>query len=146
MSYSTIEAAVATVIKTHADFSASNVSQADLRLLVKGLARFVILTFGAHSEEELTIQYTRHNWTVNVDVYVPWRSEAYELENRISVEAQKVIDTLQKYPRLNGTANVTKAQISSAARPELLSLRKGAYRGKRHLLEVQETVNPARVE
>ena len=44
MSYATIEAAAATVIKTHADFDADNVSQGDYRLLVKGLERFVILT------------------------------------------------------------------------------------------------------
>ena len=87
-----------------------------------------------------------HRWTVNVDIFVPWRNEAYELEQRISVEAQKVIDTLQKYPRLNGTSGVNKAQISNVGLPDILELRRGAYRGKRHPLEVEEIVDPGRVE
>jgi len=146
MSYSLIEAGVATVIKKHADFDATNVFQGDFRAMGKGLARLVVITFGGHSKAELTLTQELHTWTTNIDIFVPFRGELYELETRITTESQKVQDTFGIYPRLDGVANVIKSSMTQGAMPDQLSVNKGAYRGKRYMVVTEEAVNPARTE
>lgn len=146
MSYATVEAGILAVIIKHADFSASNVKQADFRDLGKGLARCVVLTFGGTSKESLTIQYEKHIWTTNVDIFVPWKGEAYELEQRITTESQKIQDAFGLYPRLDAVSGILKSEMSSGAMPGLLSLQKTRYRGKRYLVVTEEEVNPGRLE
>jgi hypothetical protein len=118
----------------------------DKRTIGKGLARLVIVSYNTHRKEELTLQLERRVWSYNIDVLAPWRGELYELDTRVGTETQKVIDTLALYPRLNGVADVQKTIMVVSNTPELVTERKGGYRGRRHILDVYEIINPGRLE
>lgn len=146
MSQATIEAGIIATIQLHADFDTTNCFLYDRRALGKGLERLVVVSYGQHRREELTIQLERRIWTYNVDVLVPWRGELTELDVRVGTETQKVIDTLATYPRLNGVANVSKTIMSLSSLPDVITERKTAYRGRRHTLDIYEIYNPGRAE
>ena len=146
MSQTTIEAGIVNTIRLHADFDADNCKLYDRRPLGKGLPRLAVVSYDSVTDEQITIRMVRRIWVYNVDVLVPWRGEIAELDTRVAVETQKVIDTLAAYPRLNATANVQRADFSSSARPDLIQERKGVYRGRRHILNVLEIVDPGRAE
>jgi hypothetical protein len=146
MSQTVIEAGIITTIRKHADFDDTNCNLYDRRPMAKGLARVVVVSYDSVTSEQITIQMERRTWVYNVDVMVPWRGDLVELDTRVAVETQKVIDTLAAYPRLSATANVQRADLSAAARPDLIMERKGVYRGRRHTLNVLEIVNPGRTE
>ena len=146
MSYSLIEAGIATVIKKHTDFSDANVFQGDFRGLGKGLARLIVITFESTSKVGLSIQNELHTWITNVDIFVPWRGEAYELEQRITTESQKLQDEFGKYPRLDGVSGVINSSMSAGARPDIMSIKKTTYKGKRYTVTTREAVNPGRLE
>lgn len=146
MSQAIIEAGIVGTIRLHADFDTTNCYLYDRRALGKGLARLVVVSYFNLRKEEVTIKTERRIWTYNVDVLVPWRGELTELDTRVGTETQKVIDTLAEYPRLNGTANVQKAIMTQSATADVISERKGVYRGRRHTLDVYEFYNPGRAE
>lgn len=146
MSQSAIEAGIVATIKLHADFDDTNCYIYDRRALGKGLARLAIVTYNNMTRESITLQSERRIWTYNIDVLVPWRGELYEMDQRVGTEAQKVIDTLAEYPRLNGTSGVQRTDMTLANTPDVITERKGGYRGRRHSLVVREIYTPARAE
>lgn len=146
MSQSTIESGIVGTIRIHGDFDTSNCYLYDRRALGKGLARLVVVSYANLRKEEITIKTERRIWTYNVDVLVPWRGSLTELDTRVGTETQKVIDTLAAYPRLNGTANVQKAIMTNSSTADVISERKGIYRGRRHTLDVFEFYEPGRAE
>jgi hypothetical protein len=146
MSQATVEAGIVATIKLHADFDDTNCYLYDRRALGKGLARLVIVSYSTHRREPLTLQVDRRIWTFFVDVMVPWRGQLTELDTRVGTETQKVIDTLAKYPRLNGTANIQRTDLTLSAFPDVISEKRGTYRGRRHTLDVLEVYNPGRAE
>jgi len=146
MSQRVIEDAIAATIKLHTDFDDTNCFVYDKRALGKGLDRLVIVSYNQVRRESITLQLERRIWLLNVDVLVPWRGELTELDIRVGTETQKVIDILAKYPRLNGTANVQRTNMTNSATPDVISHRKGTYRGRRHSLDVLEIYDPQRAE
>jgi len=146
MTQATVEAGILATVKLHADFTAANTFLYDKRALGKGLARIVVISYSSHKSEELTLNIERRTWTYNVDVLVPWRGELTELDVRVGTETQKVVDTLAKYPRLNGAANILKTVLTVSSSPDVISQAKGVYRGRRHTLDVQEMFDPGRLE
>lgn len=146
MSQRVIEDAIVATIQLHADFDATNCYAYDKRALGKGLDRLVVVSYSQHRREGLTIQLDRRIWMFNVDVLVPWRGELAKLDERVGTETQKVVDILAKYPRLNGTANVQRTDMTLSAIPDIISHRKGTYRGRRHLLDALEIYDPQRAE
>lgn len=146
MSQATIEAGIVGTIRLHADFDETNCYLYDRRALGKGLARLVVVSYANLRKEEVTIKTERRIWTYNVDVLVPWRGSLTELDTRVGTETQKVIDTLAAYPRLNGTENVQKAIMTQSPTADVISERKGVYRGRRHSLDVFEFYEPGRAE
>lgn len=146
MSYATIEAAVATVIIKHADYSTANCVRGDFSLIKKGPSRAVTLTYGGHREEGVTIQGYLHVWTTNIDLLVPWPGLAPTLETNFATERQKIIDQLHLWPALDACSGVVVSEIINANTPEPLGQKKGRYRGQRLFLETKELVTPTREE
>ncbi len=144
MSYATVEAAALAVIRLHADYDTNNATAGDTSPLKKGYERVCRLLYGGGRREQLTIKLMRHIWTVNVDVYVPYRGSIATLEANLATERDKIIEQLAKYPLLNNTAGVTSAEIINGDKPEPLAPKGVPYRGERLYLQVQETVKPAR--
>jgi len=146
MGQRTIEDAIVAVIKLHADFDDTNCYAYDKRALGKGLARLVVVSYAQHRREPLTLQMDRRIWSFNIDVLVPWRGQLTELDIRVGTETQKVIDILAKYPRLNALANIQRTDLTLSSLPDVITERKGTYRGRRHTLDVLEIYNPQRAE
>lgn len=146
MSQATVEAGIVDTIQQHADFNVNNCKLYDRRTIGKGFDRLVVVSYNTHRREELTLQSERRIWTYNVDVLVPWRGELFELDQRVGTETQKVIDSLAKYPRLNGVANIQKTIMTVSNFPDIVQARKGSYRGRRHFLDVWEIFDPGRAE
>ncbi len=146
MSYSTIEAAVSTVIQKHADFDTTNVIRGDATPIKKGLARSVRLLYGGHRREELTIRSIMNTWTTYIDLYVPWRGYLADLETTFQTEFQKIIDTIEAWPLLDATTGVVGTALINASSPEPLKTQEGAYRAQRLILETQEAITVARSE
>ena len=146
MSQATIEAGIIATIILHADFDADNTKLYDRRPMGKGKSRVVVVSYNTHRKEQLTLRMERRIWTYNVDVMVPWRGDLTELDKRVGVETQKVIDTLAKYPKLNAVAGVQRTDVTMANTPDLIQEKKGGYRGRRHFLDVLEIVDPGRLE
>jgi len=147
MSFDTVQTSLLAVIRTHADFDATNVQAGEASAMKRGLARTVRILKGAHTQKQLTIMAYRHTWSINIDLYVPWKGSIATLESDLYTEGQKIIDTLHQYPYLNASAGVTSAEIINAGQPEALAGdRKGRYRGQRYILEVVEVVTPGRLE
>jgi len=146
MSQATIEAGIITTITKHADFDSDNTKLYDRRPMAKGKARVVVVSYNTHRKEQLTLKMERRIWTYNIDVMIPWRGDLTELDIRVGVETQKVIDILAKYPKLNGVAGVQRTDVTIANMPDLIQEKKGGYRGKRHFLDVLEIVDPGRLE
>lgn len=146
MSQRAIEDAIVAVIKLHADFGDTNCYIYDRRALGKGLARLVVVSYAQHRRESLTLQMDRRIWSFNVDVLVPWRGQLTELDIRVGTETQKVVDILAKYPRLNGTSDIQRTDLTLSSLPDVIMERRGTYRGRRHSLDVLEIYNPQRAE
>ncbi len=144
MSYATVEAAALAVIKLHADYDDDNCKAGDSSPIKAGLPRVCRLLYGGVRREPVTLTLMRHIWTINVDIYVPYRGDLATLEALLATERQKVLDQLANYPLLNNCAGVTTAEITNADKPEPLAPKKTAYRGQRLYLEVKEVVKPAR--
>ena len=146
MSYATIEAAVVTVIIKHADFSTTNCKARDIRPLSEGLERVCLVSYGSQAREELSIRSEKYIWTLNIDVFAPWRGEDNVLQAAINTEMQKVIDTLEAWPKLAATSGVLDSNFTNINKAEPLAEKMGSYRGQRLFFNVQEEVTPTRSE
>ncbi len=146
MSYATIEAAVVTVIIKHADFSTTNCKARDIRPLSEGLERVCAVSFNSYDRSESSIRSESYRWLLNVDVLVPWRGDNATHQASLNTETQKVIDTLEAWPKLDATTGVIDSNVLNAAKPDPLGEKFGSYRGQRLQLEVEEIVTPARSE
>jgi hypothetical protein len=146
MTQATVEAGIISTITQHADFDSDNAKLYDWRIIGKGLARYCVVSYNTHRREELTLRTERRTWSFNIDVFVPWKGEMDELNTRIGTETQKIVDTLAKYPRLNGTANIQRTVMTVSNTPDVMMARRGRYRGRRHQLDVYEIFEPGRLE
>ena len=146
MSYSTIESAVLTVIRLHANYDENNCKAGDSSPIKAGYARVCRLLYGGGRRIPLTIKIMEYVWTINVDIYVPYRGDLPTLESSLATERQTIIDQLAKYPRLNNCIGVIDAEITNGDKPEPLESKKTAYRGQRLYLEAHEYIDPGRLE
>jgi hypothetical protein len=144
MSYATIVAAVLTTIQTHADFDTDNCKADDLSPLAKGKSEVVNVIYSTHGQKDISLGIVEIKWTINVDVYVPFKGRMPDLLTDLATSRQKIIDTLSKYPKLGDAAGVTDATLQIGMTPELLSERKGRYKGQRSRLIVTEISTPVR--
>lgn len=146
MSYVTIEAAVLTVLRIDTDYTTDNSATGDMGKISKGLARVVNIKYGSSRREPLTITTMRHLHTIFIDSYVPYAGRMPTLHSALNAERDKILTIFAKYPRLNATSGVYRAEIMNGDYPEPLSVSKGPYRGQRFYMEVDELVKPARAE
>jgi hypothetical protein len=133
MSYATVEAAAITVLKTHADYDATNCTSGDVSPIKKGLARVARIWYDSSRREPISVTLMRHIWTLRVDLYVPYRGRIQDMEATMATERQKIIDTFAIYPRLNDLAGVTIAEILNGEAPQPLESKRTSYRGQRML-------------
>lgn len=146
MSYATIEAALLTVIQTHADFSSANSSRGDYRIIGHGKSRCAVIVYGGHTREEFTVRYEKNRWTIYIDLFIPFPGEITSLQANFLAERQKLIDTIAKYPRLNAASGVIRAIMETGAEPDAIGSPNPSFRGQRLTCIVEEIVDPGRAE
>jgi len=120
MSYSTGEAAILETLKLHADYSASNTSRADWRVLDSGQnSHYAVLRMGESVNSQLTIQQAFTTWRTDIMLY-----ERYTVDGITAValqgHVQTVIEHLEKYPTLEGLS--INAQIISVGAMEQIQM------------------------
>lgn len=119
MSYATVEAALLTVLRLHADYDANNSLQGDYRQLAKGGARFVVLMPGSVPNREVIAAPRRIGtlWEIQIQLFILFTGETSTSSSTLVTNRQSIMDHLDKYPTLNGETGVVSAMVSSAREP-----------------------------
>lgn len=120
MSYATGEAAVLTILRLHADYSSSNTSRGDWRILDSGRdSHYVVLRMGRSTNEQSAITQAMTTWQTDIMAY-----ERYAADGPSAITLQGHVQTLlehvEKYPTLQGV--VTDAQIVGISEMEQLQM------------------------
>ena len=121
MTYKTVQTGVATVIKKVAGYDANNVKEDDYRVVSHGKIKAVILRRGATEREFLGMGGSApmlNRFTINCELYIPFRTQTTTLADDVIVEAQKIVDEFDKWPKLDNTANVINAECEAVGEPE----------------------------
>ncbi len=137
MTYKTVQTGVADVIKKLTDYSATNVSVDDYRILGHGKMKAVVLRRGPATREAISFgsPVTIQNlWSVLGELYVPFQGERDTQADSVIVEAQTIIDELDKWPQLDAVSGVVDAEAQALGQPEEWLL--GRSRWWRQVIEV----------
>lgn len=142
MTYKLVEDALAVVIIKISGYSTANCVANDYRVLASGQVRGVILKRGPSTREQLSMGANplyRNFWTVNVELYVPFIDEPLNVAGNVRDEAQKIIDEVAKWPKLDNITGIQDVQIPNITEPEEYLI--GVGRWWRQILSVmvQET-------
>jgi len=119
MSYVTAENALITILTGLAGFSTANVKAGDYRCLKAGITKAIVLQPGPFTHNSQANQYLRTQWTINIELYIPFGGEMSTVASNIRTVRQAVIDHIDKYPTLNGASGVVLALLQGAGEPEV---------------------------
>ena len=147
MSYQTISDGVIVTIRGNADYSTTNVFADDYRHLGAGQDRYVVVSAGGMTREEVTFTHYTHNWTVNLDIFTRYTGQLSVTHTNAHTDAQNIIDTLESQPRLSDTTGVESFEIGPLSTIEPPSPDNHAGFVRQQLsLSVSENVIPTRNE
>jgi len=120
MSYDSVESGLLTVIQLHADFTTTNSSKGDYRILGAGVSRGLILTPGPF-RKAVTAAPRRmgFSWVVNLELFVPFKGELSTIATELRTIRQDLMDQIDKYPTLNSTSGVINAFVEGGGEPDL---------------------------
>jgi len=120
MSYDTIEAGVLKIVRKVSGFNANNTSQGEYKVLGSGVRQAVILTPGPFTRSVVAApRRLRQNWTVNLELWIPFITEISEIASLIRTKRQELLDELDKWPRLDNTAGVSNAFATGGQEPTI---------------------------
>lgn len=118
MSDATIQAAIQTLIRAHANFANADVSLGDTRILTTGTPPVAVILPGPNAARRIgdwaQVNYT---WTHYVEVWDRFGPDDY---SNIVTARQNVVDQLNAYPTLNGTSGVTLSTVTDSSAPIFL--------------------------
>ncbi len=119
MSYDTVQAGFATVIKKIAGYDADNVKEdADWRILGHGKTQGAVLFPGPFEQRENTIlNSTLVTWQVQIHLFVLYDGEVSTTLVTLTAEREKIIDEVNKWPNLAAVSGVMNAMIRSGDIP-----------------------------
>ena len=144
MSYDTIEAGVLTLVQALSNYSTTNSSRRDHRILAKGLTggRAVILMPGPVLAREVVAspRRVRSVWLVNLDLYRLYgpRNVLKASIDNLQTDTQELLDHLDKYPTLNGVSGVIHAMVTGVGELNLFVGENGQWLTRRLSVEVEE--------
>ena len=121
MSYNTVEAALLTTIQLMSEYSDTNSSRGDYRVLGQGVTFALILMPGAIRDRSVFASPRRVSttWEIILDMYVHFTGEMDTTINSIKSERQSLMDHLDGYPTLSGQSGVVEAFIVGGREPEM---------------------------
>lgn len=146
MPYLTIETALLGRIATSTAYSSTFLASGDYRLLGFGLPRAVVARYAGLTRRDLTFRLVRDEWLVNLDVYTRYNGELRLLADDMDSDRQELIDAIAKWPALNGSTGVFRAQVRPLAPPEIPSAEFPHYALQRVVVSVVEDYDPGRLE
>lgn len=130
MSYATVQAAVSTVIKKVAGYDGTNVKEEDYRAIAIGKLKFVVLSRGDSDREYISMGNpvtVINTWTVIATLFVPWTTARDTVASSINTEMQSIMDELDKWPQLDGTAGVIDSAVDRLGDPESYAIDRGRW-------------------
>lgn len=146
MPYTTIETALLGRIATSTAYSSSYMTSGDYRVLGYGLPRAVIAKFAGLDRRDLTFRIVRDEWLVNLDVYTRYNGELRLLADDMDADRQELIDTIAKWPALNNSTGVYRAQVRPLGPPVMPTADFPHYGLQTVVVSVVETYDPGRLE
>ncbi len=120
MSYKVVEDGLLTIIRLLANYDDNNSSNGDFRALGAGKQRVVVLQPGAIRDRSVVAapRRIRTLWMINLNLFVSFQGEISTVAEAIRVDRQELIDQIDKYPTLNGTAGVVIAFVEGGGEPD----------------------------
>ena len=134
MSYSSVEDALKTLLQAVSGYSTDNVSEGDYRILGTGQTKAMVLQPGAFRRANMAPGIQENQWTVNVELFIPFQDEISTIAAAIRTEVAAIIAKIDAYPTLNRTSGVLLGAIESGDEPEIWAV--GSRRWWRQLLRV----------
>lgn len=142
MSYETVEAALLAVIRKANSFNARNTSTGDYRILGTGTRQAVVLNPGPFRKEVVAApRRMAWTWTVNAELFIPFREELSVVSKDLRVLRQSLMDIIDQYPHLDDTAGVINAMVESGAEPDLWQGENRRWWVQRLRVIIQERTN-----
>jgi len=149
MGYKEMETALQTNIQTIVGFADSqrNVVLYDYNALSRGISKGVVLRFGGmdHVLQALGGEHL-HRWYCNCVLVVKAQNEATAQE-QLRDNMQLILNRIDQYPKLNGTADVFYAYVSSIdEEPIEASLGNVKFVGRNIRIAIEEEIDVAEME
>lgn len=117
----TIQAALQTLIQALANFADADVTKGDFRVIGRGSAPYAIILPGSfrakRSGDWSQVQFV---WSHPIEVWDRFTGDDY---SGIVTARQAVVDQVNVYPTLDGTAGISNAYAEASDRPRYLWLR-----------------------
>jgi len=110
----TIQAAIQTILQAlSGTFATADVVLGDLKVIGRGSSPYAVILPGPmRSERSGDWSQVRYWWTHYVEVWERFTGDSY---SAITTARQAVLDQINKYPTLNGTANITNCWAAASA-------------------------------
>ncbi len=120
MSYATIQAAVSTVIQKLTDYTSANVVEDDNRKLSAGVTKFVSLTRGESTREDIGMggQTVLNTWEVIATLWIAFTTRRSVQASSVVTEMEVIIAELDKWPKLDNTSGVLDATVNNVGEPQ----------------------------
>lgn len=119
MSYETIAQGLKDILRTIPDFSGTNITLADYKVLTGGNAQAIVLFPGQFKQDLQTMGGASDyfiQWDIQVELFVQYRTDP-EVADKISRYRQAIIEKVNQYPYLGGVDGVLLATITQGDAP-----------------------------
>ncbi len=115
MSFENVQSGVSTTIQLIPGYDGDNVSNGDYKVLNVGNEKNVVLRPGTFTQERTEFGGGMEViWNVAIELFIKYQDDV-QVNNAIWDERQKIIDKINEYPKLGGSA--TLALITGGAEP-----------------------------
>lgn len=141
MSYDTVESGLLTLIRVLSNYNTTNTDRGDYRVLGSGVTRAVVINPGSISNREVVglPRRIQTEWEILIELFVPFQGEISTASAAIRADRQELLDHLDKYPTINGVANVTHAFVGHGTEPEVWSGESQSFWKQTLVMRVLET-------
>lgn len=147
MGYNEMEAGALTVLRVLSNYSTTNSSRGDYRILRKGVARAVIMEPGSilQREHHAFPRIIQTTWQILLSMHVNWGGSPVQAGVNIRTDRQEVMDHFDKYPTLNTTEGCIDAFIVGGREPEMWGGENNQWWRQELILQVRENASVTRV-
>lgn len=121
MSYEVVEDGLRDVIRKLANYDSDNCVTGNYKPLGLGKRRVVVLQPGSVPSRSIVAapRRIRTLWVINIELYIRFRTDVTTIADDIRTDRQEIIDQVDKWSKLDATAGVVNAFITSVDEPEM---------------------------